>query len=51
MRVLAFSVIYDWRFDGKAVPLSDRMLGRIVPDAQKRRFACNLQTVAAEAMP
>ncbi len=39
-RVLAFSVIYDWRFDGKAVPLSDRMLGRTVPDAQKRGFAC-----------
>ncbi len=42
MRVLAFSVIYDWRFDGKAVPLSDRMLGRTVPDAQKRHFVCAL---------
>jgi soluble lytic murein transglycosylase len=42
MRVLAFSVIYDWRFDGKAVPLSDRMLGRTVSDAQKRRFTCAL---------
>jgi len=51
MRVLAFSVIYDWRLDGKAVPLSDRMLGRLVPDAQKRGFTCNLQTVSAEAMP
>ena len=39
-RVLAFSVIYDWRFDGKAVPLSERMLGRTVADAQKKRFAC-----------
>ena len=49
-RVLAFSVIYDWRFDGKAVPLSERMLGRTVPDAQKRRFACPTALVAAEAM-
>ena len=46
MRVLAFSVIYDWRFDGRAVPLTERMLGRTVPDAQKRRFACPTTTVA-----
>ena len=39
-RVLAFSVIYDWRFDGRATPLSERMLGRQVADAQRRRFAC-----------
>ena len=48
MRVLAFSVIYDWRFDGKAVPLSERMLGRTVPDAQKRRFACAATQLASE---
>ncbi len=47
MRVLAFSVIYDWRFDGKAVPLSERMLGRTVPDAQRRRFACATAPLAA----
>ena len=47
MRVLAFSVIYDWRFDGKAVPLSDRMLGRTVPEAQKRRFACATAPLAS----
>lgn len=40
MRVLAFSVIYDWRFGGKATPLSERLLGRIVPDSGKRGFAC-----------
>ena len=52
MRVLAFSVIYDWRLDGKAVPLTDRMLGRTVPDAGKRHFVCNVPTpVAAEAAP
>jgi soluble lytic murein transglycosylase len=48
MRVLAFSVIYDWRFDGKAVPLSDRMLGRSIPDAQKRRFTCTMTPVTSE---
>ena len=54
-RVLAFSVIYDWRLGGKAVPLSDRMLGRTVADAQKRRFVCtsapsNPSTAASGAM-
>ena len=45
-RVLAFSVIYDWRLAGKAVPLSDRMLGRSVPDAKRRGFACPIAAVA-----
>ncbi|HHW4680359.1 MAG TPA: transglycosylase SLT domain-containing protein, partial [Xylella taiwanensis] len=27
-RVLAFSVIYDWRLNGDALPLSDRLLGK-----------------------
>jgi soluble lytic murein transglycosylase len=41
-RVLAFSVIYDWRLDGKAVPVGERMLGRTVAvDSPKRRpFVC-----------
>jgi soluble lytic murein transglycosylase len=41
-RVLAFSVIYDWRLDGKAVPVGERMLGRTVAvDSPKRRpFIC-----------
>lgn len=39
-RVLAFSVIYDWRLDGKAVPVSDRMLGRINPNGKRKTFAC-----------
>ncbi len=37
-RVLAFSVIYDWRLNGKAVPLGDRIAGRNVPAS--RGFAC-----------
>jgi soluble lytic murein transglycosylase len=38
-RVLAFSVIYDWRLDGKARPVSDRMLGRF-DSAERKAFTC-----------
>lgn len=37
-RVLAFSVLYDWRMDGTARRVSDRMLGRL--DGERVRFAC-----------
>ena len=37
-RVLAFSVIYDWRLNGKALPVTDRMLGRV--DAKRKSFSC-----------
>ena len=53
-RVLAFSVIYDWRFDGRATPLSERMLGRQVADAQRHRFVCptaSTNVAAVGAMP
>ncbi|WP_374604682.1 transglycosylase SLT domain-containing protein [Arenimonas sp.] len=39
-RVLAFSVIYDWRLDGTAVPVTERMLGRTVAKTARRPFAC-----------
>ena len=40
-RVLGFSVVYDWRLNGKAAPLTDRLLGRVVEDPRQRRaFAC-----------
>ena len=40
-RVLAFSVVYDWRMNGNAAPLSDRLLGQVVDDPRQRRaFAC-----------
>jgi soluble lytic murein transglycosylase len=40
-RVLSFSVVYDWRLNGRAAPLTDRMLGRTVADPRQRRaFAC-----------
>lgn len=50
-RVLAFSVIYDWRLDGRATPLSERMLGHQVADAQRHRFACPSNTNATGAAP
>lgn len=37
-RVLAFSVIYDWRLNGDALPLSDRMAGRLVDT--RKTFTC-----------
>ena len=37
-RVLAFSVIYDWRLNGSALPISDRMLGKL--DGKRRKFVC-----------
>lgn len=37
-RVLAFSVIYDWRLNGNAIPLSERMTGKL--SSSRRGFAC-----------
>ena len=37
-RVLAFSVIYDWRLNGTALPVTDRMLGRV--DGKRKSFTC-----------
>ncbi len=37
-RVLAFSVIYDWRLDGTAVPVTDRMNG--TASSARKAFAC-----------
>ncbi len=40
-RVLAFSVVYDWRLNGNAAPLSERILGRVVTEAARRKpFTC-----------
>jgi soluble lytic murein transglycosylase len=39
-RVLAFSTIYDWRLNGNAVPLSDRMRGG--KTATRKQFVCPL---------
>ncbi len=40
-RILAFSVIYDWRLNGKVVPVSERMLGR--RDGKRKGFSCPAQ--------
>lgn len=37
-RILAFSVIYDWRLNGDALPVTDRMNGRL--QAKRKAFAC-----------
>ena len=37
-RVLAFSVIYDWRLNGDAAPVSDRMRGRT--GTPRKGFVC-----------
>lgn len=37
-RVLAFSVIYDWRLNGSALPVSDRLMGRV--QAKRKAFTC-----------
>jgi soluble lytic murein transglycosylase len=48
-RVLAFSVVYDWRLNGKASPVSERMRGRLVADPKQRRpFICPVRAVASE---
>jgi len=49
-RVLAFSVMYDWRLNGNAAPLSERMRGRLVVDPKQRRaFTCPVPAMAAVA--
>jgi soluble lytic murein transglycosylase len=50
-RVMAFSVIYDWRLGNSAVPVSDRLLGRSVSTGQRREFACPAAAAAGEVAP
>lgn len=44
-RVLAFSVVYDWRLDRTATSLTDRMLGRFNQN-QRRAFVCPQSTTS-----
>lgn len=46
-RVMAFSVIYDWRLGNDAVPVSDRLMGRDATTSQRRGFACPAAAMAA----
>ena len=48
-RVLAFSVIYDWRLDGKSHSLTDRLEGR--SGSAPRAFACPAQGAAPPVTP
>lgn len=42
-RVLAFSVVYDWRLNGNAVPVSDRLVGATTGEPSPHRsFSCPL---------
>ncbi|WP_295938901.1 transglycosylase SLT domain-containing protein, partial [uncultured Xanthomonas sp.] len=44
-RILAFSVIYDWRLNGDALPVTERMLGKL--DAPRKKFVCTAADAAA----
>ena len=46
-RVLAFSVIYDWRLNGDAAPVTDRMRGRA---GTRKAFACPTAVAAKLAL-
>lgn len=48
-RVMAFSVIYDWRLGQDAVPVSDRLLGNGAGSGRRRAFQC--PDAHAEAAP
>jgi soluble lytic murein transglycosylase len=45
-RVLAFSTVYDWRLNGNALPLSDRMRGRTT--GVRKQFTCPLATTSGK---
>jgi soluble lytic murein transglycosylase len=42
-------VIYDWRLNGKAMPITDRLAGRIVDT--RKSFVCPMPQVATEDLP
>lgn len=48
-RVLSFSTVYDWRLNGDALRLSDRMQG--LTDGPRKGFACPAEPPAASATP
>jgi soluble lytic murein transglycosylase len=46
-RVLSFSTLYDWRLQGDARRVSDRMLG--ITDGPRKGFACPVAEAASPA--
>lgn len=49
-RILAFSVIYDWRLNGSALPVTDRLAGRLV-DTRKAFVCPTAAPIAAPTAP
>lgn len=47
-RVLSFSTVYDWRLNGTALRLSDRLLGRT--DGPRKGFACPASAIETKAI-
>lgn len=39
-RILAFATVYDWRLEGRAVPIAQRALGQRPAAAERHPFAC-----------
>ena len=48
-RVLSFSTVYDWRLNGDAQRLTERMLGRT--QGTRKGFACPMAEAAKAAAP
>ena len=48
-RVLSFSTVYDWRLNGDALRLSDRLLGRT--GGPRKQFACPVAEAPRPAPP
>src|SRR5690606_16303475 len=48
-RILAFSVLYDWRMFGTARPVSERMLGAAAGNGKRKRFECPAPDAAPQA--
>lgn len=44
-RVMAFSVLYDWRLNGDALPLSDRLVGTL--QDKRKAFVCPTPSTTA----
>ncbi len=48
-RILAFSVIYDWRLNRSAMPISERLAGRIVDT--RKKFVCPAPDTQIDVLP
>jgi soluble lytic murein transglycosylase len=48
-RVLSFSTVYDWRLNGDALRVTDRMQG--LTNGPRKAFACPMEAPAAAASP